>query len=161
MEGQNLNIVHRKRRTETHVVGVIVKGYGDATGALKHQIPHLAKYIQDIKNYHPATLNLFMSVPIYFERPSITTPKIKWHEDYNEESFELIHCKVLYLDKSDIEQEIEGLVYRPSESPHTYNDSRLEIILKWHDNNLYSGKKVTVSFYNPCGDDYSFVSIIR
>ena len=115
------------------VEGIVMQGHQVASGLSENspyeagtialQTPHFQKLGLDLTSYFAGTLNLSIA-PKTFQlvRPSHTFPNLKWHPDFDPETFSFCPCEILVGDRH-----YEGLIYYPHpetkinhfQDPHT------------------------------------------
>jgi hypothetical protein len=119
----------------TAVKGILVKGYGVASGpsqdypygALDRQRPHFKERGLDLDAYFNGTLNIDIR-PVTFGlvKPEFTFRDVHWTDLHPPEHFSFSRCKVAYRDV-----EYEGWVYYPhpeTKRRNFQNPSLLEVI---------------------------------
>lgn len=121
----------------TAVTGIVKPGHQVASGnapnspyergTLLMQLPFFRDLGLDLTGLFLGTLNISIA-PYTFKltQPQYTFPLVKWHPNYEAETFSFSSCKVIHLDKS-----YEGLIYYPhpeTKIGHFQDDSIIEVI---------------------------------
>ncbi|AFY36495.1 hypothetical protein Lepto7376_0035 [[Leptolyngbya] sp. PCC 7376] len=115
------------------VKGVLLKGHQVASGLAKDspyeagtialQTPHFKRLGLDLTPYFAGTLNLSIAPKTFrLRQPSYTFPNLKWHPDFDSETFSFCPCQILVGDR-----QYDGLIYYPHpetkinhfQDPHT------------------------------------------
>ena len=88
----------------TRVAGVVVTGYGvasgrsygaDEQGTIARQIPHFQKLGLDLTAYHPATINVSIAPrELTIHSPEFIFRQVAWTEDHGPEDFSFSRCKL-------------------------------------------------------------------
>ena len=119
------------------ILGIVKPGHQVASGRAKDspykqgtiemQIPFFRDLGLDLSGFFRGTLNISLA-PHRFElvRPQYTFPLVKWHPNYESETFSFSPCELVYLDNI-----YEGLIYYPhpeTKLGHFQDDSIIEAI---------------------------------
>lgn len=118
------------------VPGVVVKGYGVASGCdsprfpggtIRAQLPHFRARGVDLSSYFPGTLNISIA-PNWFSmiRPSRTLPDLEWWPNVPAETFSFSPCRILIPDGP-----VDALVYYPhpeTKPEHHHPPTVLEVL---------------------------------
>ena len=96
-------------------------------GTIEMQLPFFRDLGLDLSMFFRGTLNISLA-PHRLEliRPQYTFPLVKWHRDYEPETFSFSPCQLVYLDQS-----YEGLIYYPhpeTKLGHFQDNSIIEAI---------------------------------
>jgi len=119
------------------VSGIIKPGYQVASGQAKDspyeqgtiamQLPFFRNLGLDLSNFFRGTLNISLA-PHSFKivQPKYTFPLVKWHPNYEAETFSFSACQLVYLDRI-----YTGLIYYPhpeTKLGHFQDDTIIEVI---------------------------------
>ena len=109
-------------------------------GTIQMQLPFFQQGGLDLTGFFWGTLNISLA-PHTFKlvRPKYTFPLVKWHPDYDAETFSFSPCEIIYRDTS-----YQGLIYYPhpeTKIGHFQDDSILEAIAP-HIPNLNYGDRL-------------------
>ena|ERR1039457_760382 len=89
--------------------GYYRSGYGCASQNLRLQIPGIAMSFPEIRNFHPATINVRFEPKIIVAGFDHRTPPLRWAEGAAQgEVFDLVRVQLLF---PDIETRIGALIY--------------------------------------------------
>jgi hypothetical protein len=96
-------------------------------GTIQMQLPFFQQHGLDLTGFFLGTLNILIA-PYTFKlvRPKYTFESVKWHPDYDAETFSFSPCEVSYRDRR-----YQGLIYYPhpeTKIGHFQDDSILEAI---------------------------------
>lgn len=96
-------------------------------GTLEMQLPFFQKLGLDLSSFFLGTINISIA-PNTFKlvKPKHTFPHVKWHPDYDAETFSFSPCRLLHQGNS-----YQGLIYYPhpeTKIGHFQDDSILEAI---------------------------------
>ncbi|MEM8830609.1 MAG: hypothetical protein AAGE96_14805 [Cyanobacteria bacterium P01_G01_bin.19] len=98
-----------------------------AFGTLKMQLPHFQKLGLDLSDYFLGTLNISIAPHKFkIKNPQYTFPLVKWHPDYQPETFSFSPCQLTFR-----ETVYRGLIYYPhpeTKIGHFQSDSIIEVI---------------------------------
>ena len=123
--------------TWQNVDGILLQGHQVASGLAKDspyeagtiqlQMPHFQHLGLDLSGYFPGTLNVSIA-PHTFEliQPSHTFPDLKWHPDFDAETFSFCPCQIMVGDRL-----YDGLIYYPhpeTKINHFQDPSTLELL---------------------------------
>lgn len=127
--------------TWQNIDGILLQGHQVASGLAKDspyeagtiqlQQPHFQRLGLDLSGYFLGTLNISIA-PHTFEliKPSHTFPNLKWHPDFEAETFSFAPCQILVSQRPDHEC-INGLIYYPhpeTKINHFQDPSTLELL---------------------------------
>ena len=96
-------------------------------GTLEMQLPFFQKLGLDLSSFFLGTINISIA-PNTFKpvKPKHTFPHVKWHRDYDAETFSFSPCRLMHRGHS-----YQGLIYYPhpeTKIGHFQDDSILEAI---------------------------------
>jgi len=110
--------------------GRVTEGLGAATQTLKLQMPFFAKHFPEVKNCHPATINLDLERPIHIWNPDHTTPRIPWAGPPGER-FSFLRIRL----ESPLDSALrQSWLYLPHGSPHYHRLVEVEVLAERIDN---------------------------
>jgi hypothetical protein len=104
--------------------GEVVRGLRAANETLKKQIPLIAIEFPEIKNCHPASINLKMECELRIDHPDHETGLIEWNEPPGEK-FGFLRIGFEFPLETEPRK---AWIYIPHDSPHFANRSQVEVI---------------------------------
>ena len=119
------------------VDGILLQGHQVASGlaedspyeagTIQLQMPHFKDLGLDLSPYFAGTLNLSIA-PHQFQllKPSHTFPNLKWHPDFEAETFSFCPCQIVVGDR-----QYDGLIYYPhpeTKINHFQDPSTIELL---------------------------------
>lgn len=111
------------------IQGKIVKGTGIATYTIEKQKPYFEKFIPNIMDVKPGTINLNISPASFkIKKFAYLVEKVLWDEEFPIEDFGFIPITKLLTKNQEIIS--PGYVYIPNKSPHFQNNSQLELVCR-------------------------------
>lgn len=140
--------------------GILLQGHQVASGLAKNspyeagtiqlQMPHFQRLGLDLSGYFSGTLNVSIA-PHTFEllQPSHTFPNLKWHPDFEAETFSFCPCQIAVGDRLHdevVDEFVDGLIYYPhpeTKINHFQDPSTLELLAP-HLQNLNYGDRLTL-----------------
>ncbi len=119
------------------VEGILQKGHRVASGlatdspyeagTIKLQTPHFKRLGLDLTPYFAGTLNLSIAPKTFtILQPSHTFPNLKWHPNFDPETFSFCPCRIIAGDRP-----YDGLIYYPhpeTKINHFQNPHIVELI---------------------------------
>lgn len=122
--------------TELRIRGVVVRGYGVASGigddgpaggTIRLQLPHFRRMGLDLSACHPATINVSIAPRrLVMHRPRHTFPAIRWLASGPIETFSFSPCRVVFSGAT-----TGGFVYYPhpeTKPGHFHPPTTVEIV---------------------------------
>lgn len=111
------------------IMGRPTKGLGWASKTVPLQMPLLLEHLPELKDCHPATINLRLESNLRIENPDLVTPGLDWSEGWVErlppEIFKLTRMEFEVVGKHPRQV---GWIYDASFSPHRGNTWFVEFL---------------------------------
>lgn len=109
------------------VNGTICRGLRAATTTIALQMPHFERCFPEIRDCHPASINVCLDCELQVLIPDCTTPPIEWQYGQRE-VFSFLRVGFEYPAGGEPKQ---AWVYIPHDSPHRQNPRYAEIMSQW------------------------------
>ena len=113
------------------VLGRVQSGQGKAHDTLREQMPYFRECFPEIRDIHPATLNILLEKPVVVLVPDFTSPPIPWHPGFRlmkgGEVFQFVRITLRLLEPQP-GREVPAWIYRAQFSPYRDNPFYAEVL---------------------------------